>query len=120
VFDKGKKDDNRGAVASLIDADMRITGSVVSSGDIVLAGIVDGDINCRSLVVQDNATLSGSINTVETVIAGRVTGDIVSEKVQIQATAHFEGDLKCAGIEVQAGATITARFNKRKKTKAAD
>ena len=88
-----------------------------SSGDIILAGIVDGDINCRNLVVENNATLTGSLNTTEAVIAGNVKGDVVSDRVQILDTAHFEGDLKCSGIEVEAGAHVAARFNKRRKSK---
>ena len=48
MFEKGKKEEGEEATASLIDEDMRITGSVTSSGDIILAGIVDGDINNAS------------------------------------------------------------------------
>ena len=117
MFEKSKKDESSEATASLIDADTRITGSVISSGDIVLAGNVDGDIKCKSLFVEDNATLKGSINTVEAIIAGNVTGDVVSDRIQIRSTARFDGDLKCAGIEVEAGAKVSARFNKGKKSK---
>ena len=90
MFEKGKKEEGEEATASLIDEDMRITGSVTSSGDIILAGIVDGDINCRNLVVENNATLTGSLNTTEAVIAGNVKGDVVSDRVQILDTAQFE------------------------------
>ena len=117
MFEKGKKEEGEEATASLIDEGMRITCSVTSSGDIILAGIVDGDINCRNLVVENNATLTGSLNTTEAVIAGNVKGDVVSDRVQILDTAHFEGDLKCSGIEVEAGAHVAARFNKRRKSK---
>ena len=55
MFEKGKKEEGEEATASLIDEDMRITGSVTSSGDIILAGILDGDINCKNLVVENNA-----------------------------------------------------------------
>jgi len=117
LFEKGKKEDGEEGNASLIDEDMRITGSVTSSGDIILAGVVDGDINCRNLVVENNASLTGSLNTADAVIAGNVKGDVVSDRVQILDTAHFEGDLKCSGIQVEAGAHVVARFNKRRKSK---
>ena len=117
MFEKGKKEDGEEATASLIDEDMRITGSVTSTGDVILAGKVDGDINCRNLVIENNATLNGSLKSTEAVIAGNMKGDIVSERVQILETAHFEGDLKSSGIEIEAGAFVAARFNKRKKSK---
>ena len=48
MFERDKKNEMGDGVTSLIDADMRITGTVVSSGDIILAGGVEGEIKCRS------------------------------------------------------------------------
>ena len=42
MFDRDKKSGPVAGEASLIDTDMRITGSVTSVGDIVLAGSVGG------------------------------------------------------------------------------
>jgi len=117
VFEKNKKDEGPDMVASLIDANMRITGSVESSGDIVLAGKVEGDVICKSLVVKDEAVISGSVKTEEVVIAGQVSGDVTSDRVQLTSTAKFDGTLRCSGIEVEAGAHVTAKFNKSKKSK---
>ena len=44
MFERDKKTEMGEGVTSLIDADMRITGTVVSSGDIILAGGVEGEI----------------------------------------------------------------------------
>ncbi len=46
MFDRDKKNGPGAGEASLIDTDMRITGSVTSVGDIILAGSVDGEIKC--------------------------------------------------------------------------
>lgn len=97
---------------SLIDDQMRITGTVVSDGDVILAGQLDGQIICNKLTVEDGAILNGSIETGEVVISGTVTGDVVSINAQIEASGHFEGDLKCIGIEVEAGAHVVAKFKK--------
>ena len=37
---------------------------------------------------------------------------------QLTSTAKFDGTLQCSGIEVEAGAHVTAKFNKSKKSKA--
>ena len=58
MFDRDKKNGPNAGEASLIDTDMRITGSVTSVGDIVLVGSVDGEIKCRNLFVEDKAVLS--------------------------------------------------------------
>lgn len=97
---------------SLIDDQMRITGTVVSDGDVILAGQLDGQIICNKLTVEDGAILNGSIETGEVVISGTVTGDVVSINAQIEASGHFEGDFKCIGIAVEAGAHVVAKFKK--------
>jgi len=51
------------------------------------------------------------------VIAGKVSGDVTSDRVQLTSTAKFDGTLRCSGIEVEAGAHVTAKFNKSKKSK---
>jgi cytoskeletal protein CcmA (bactofilin family) len=96
---------------------MRITGSVVSAGDIILAGVLDGEINCRNLVVADNGRLNGTINSQNTEICGEVIGDIVGDKLQIRSTGRFEGAIKVDGIEVEAGADVTAKFKKSRRNK---
>ena len=97
---------------SVIDDKMRITGTVVSDGDVILAGQLDGQIICNKLTVEDGAILNGTIETGEVVISGTVTGDVVSINAQIEASGRFEGDLKCIGIEVEAGAYVAAKFKK--------
>ena len=74
MFERDKKTDTGDGVTSLIDADMRITGSVVSSGDIILAGGVEGEIKCRNLLIEDQALLTGNVNADEAVVAGHGTG----------------------------------------------
>lgn len=110
---KNSESNGAGSVnVSLIDDQMRITGTVVSDGDVILAGQLDGQIICNKLTVEDGAILNGSIETGEVVISGTVTGDVVSINAQIEASGHFEGDLKCIGIEVEAGAHVVAKFKK--------
>ena len=75
---------------SVIDDKMRITGTVVSDGDVILAGQLDGQIICNKLTVEDGAILNGSIETSEVVISGTVTGDVVSINAQIEATGRLK------------------------------
>ena len=65
---------------------MRITGTVVSSGDIVLAGQLDGEIKCRTLVVEDEAVLTGTVNATETIVSGNLNGEVTSDVLRIKET----------------------------------
>lgn len=115
MFERDRKSESGDAVTSLIDADMRITGTVVSSGDIILAGGVDGEIKCRNLFIEDEAVLTGNVNAEEAVVAGQVDGEVNVGTLRIKDTGKFDGVIRAAGIEVENGASVTARFRKKRR-----
>ncbi len=115
MFERDRKTEPGDTVTSLIDADMRITGTVVSSGDIILAGGVDGEIKCRNLFIEDEAVLTGNINAEEAVVAGQVDGEVNVGTLRIKDTGKFDGVIKADGIEVENGAMVTARFRKKRR-----
>lgn len=115
MFDRDKKNGPGTGEASLIDTDMRITGSVTSVGDIVLAGSVEGEIKCRNLIVEDKAVLTGSIEAEETIVSGQVNGEVNAKTLRITNTGVFDGVIKTSGIEVENGAHVTAKFRKRRR-----
>ena len=115
MFERDKKNGPVAGEASLIDTDMRITGSVTSVGDIVLAGTVEGEIKCRNLFVEDQATLTGTIEAEETVVSGQVNGEVNADVLRITSTGVFDGIIKTKGIEVENGANVTAKFRKRRR-----
>ena len=94
---------------------IRDSGSVVSSGDIILAGGVEGEIKCRNLFVEDNATLTGHITADEAVIAGNVSGEVKTAVLRIKSSGQFDGIIRAAGIEVEDGAVVMAKFRKGRK-----
>ena len=112
MFERDKSGPASQGDASLIDADMRITGTVVSSGDIVLAGQLDGEIKCRTLVIEDEAVLTGTVNATETILSGNLNGEVTSDVLRIRETGVFDGAIKAKGVEVEKGAVIKAKFRK--------
>ena len=115
MFDRDKKNGPVAGEASLIDTDMRITGSVTSVGDIVLAGSVEGEIKCRNLIVEDKAVLTGTIEAEETIVSGQVNGEVIAETLRITNTGVVDGVIKTKGIEIENGAHVTAKFRKRRR-----
>jgi cytoskeletal protein CcmA (bactofilin family) len=76
---------------------------------------VEGEIKCRNLFVEDQAVLTGSIEAEETVVSGQVNGEVNAETLRITNTGVFDGVIKTAGIEVENGAHVTAKFRKRRR-----
>lgn len=115
MFEREKKSESAEPVTSLIDADMRITGTVVSSGDIVLAGGVEGEIKCRNLYVEDEAVLTGNVSAEEATVAGQLNGEVNVGTLRIKGSCRFDGVIKADGVEVENGAVVTARFRKKRR-----
>lgn len=99
-----KRTGRPGAVPSIVSADLTVTGSFNTSGDIQVEGIVEGDVRSAGLVVGENAEIHGEIWAEDVTIRGKVIGRIHARKVLLTATSHVEGDILHEAFAVEAGA----------------
>lgn len=90
--------------ASTLSADLQVTGNLRTSGDIVIEGVVDGDIRAHLLTVGESATIRGEIVADDIVINGRVIGRVRGLKVRLTSTARVEGDIIHKTIAIESGA----------------
>src|SRR6202046_331976 len=84
---------NRGTAPSIISADLTVTGTLVSNGDIQIDGTVEGDVRSVGLVIGEKAEIHGEIMGADITVGGRVIAPIRPRKVQLSATSHVEGDI---------------------------
>ena len=94
----------RGTAPSIISADLTVTGTLVSNGDIQIDGVVQGDVRSVGLVIGEKAEIHGEVLAEEITVRGRVIGRIRARKVQLAATSHVEGDILHEAFAVEAGA----------------
>jgi cytoskeletal protein CcmA (bactofilin family) len=92
------------ASASVIGADLIITGSLRSNGEVTIEGEVQGDIQCGSLLVGETARVQGNVLAEEVVIRGRVEGSVRGNRVALQSTSHVEGDVFHRSLAIEQGA----------------
>ena len=90
--------------ASLIGADLVITGSLQSNGEVTIEGEIQGDIQCGSLLVGESARVQGNVVAEEVVIRGRVEGSVRGNHVALQSTSHVEGDVFHRSLAIEQGA----------------
>jgi len=95
---------NRTAAPSIISADLVVTGTLTSAGDVQVDGRVEGDVRATSLVIGEHASIHGDVAAEEAIIRGRVEGSIRARKVQLCATSHVEGNILHEALSVEAGA----------------
>ncbi len=89
---------------SIIGADLQVTGSLVSKGEVNVEGEIQGDINCASLLVSDTARITGNVIAEDVVVRGRVDGSIRGSRVTLQSSSHVEGDIFHKSLAIEQGA----------------
>ncbi len=89
---------------SIIGSDLSITGNVLSRGEIQVDGEIQGDIHCSSLIVGDNAKITGGVAAEDVVVRGKVIGSVRGLRVTLQTTSYVEGDIFHQSIAIEQGA----------------
>ena len=90
--------------ASVLSADLTITGNIKTTGDIQIEGIVEGDIRAHLLTVGEGATVKGECMADDVIVNGKVVGRVRGLKVRLTATARVEGDIIHKTIAIESGA----------------
>lgn len=92
------------AAPSIISADLTVTGTLVSSGDIQIDGHVEGDVKSAGLVVGEKAFIHGDVMAEEVTVRGRVQGGVRAHKVLLASSCHVEGNILHEAFAVETGA----------------
>ncbi len=116
MFSKGSKQVSAGtesarstgkaSVPSIISADLRINGDLVSAGDVQVDGWVAGDIQSRNVVVGQGATVEGEVQGETVRICGTVKGSIKADQVVLEKTAKVTGDVMHKSLAIEEGAYL--------------
>ncbi len=90
--------------ASLLSADLIVTGNLKTDGDIQIEGTVKGDIHAHLLTVGEKATVTGEVVGDDIVVTGRIKGRVRGLKVRLTSTARVEGDIVHKTLAIESGA----------------
>jgi cytoskeletal protein CcmA (bactofilin family) len=111
----GKKETNDkpcNTIDTLIGVKAEIKGDVNFSGGLRIDGKIKGNITARgdtssTLVLSEQAVITGNITVPHMVINGTVKGSVrASERIVLQAKADITGDVTYKTIEMALGATV--------------
>jgi len=94
----------RSSAPSIISADLIVSGTLTSTGDIQVDGRVDGDVRSAGLVIGDKAFINGEVVAEDVTVRGRVQGSIRARRILLCATSHVEGNILHEAFAVETGA----------------
>ncbi len=94
---------------SVVGSDLTITGNLISKGEVLVDGTVEGDIHGSHVVIGPSATINGSIIADETIVRGHVVGSIRAKRVILQASSQVEGDIFHQALSIEQGAMFEGK-----------
>jgi len=95
--------------AWLID---RLSRKSASTTDLIeVLGKIKGDIAAKSVIVDRDGEICGSVRAETLTISGSVDGQIEAQSVALTSTARVTGDLMHGTITVEPGASVEARIH---------
>ena len=121
-IEKGRIEEDKGSQAaprpekpsaehSIIPADLKITGDLVSPGDIHVEGVIHGTITCRTLTLTGQPVIKGSVKAETVRVCGTFDGKIEAKKVTLTKTARMTGEIYYETLEIEPGAFFEGKVN---------
>ena len=92
--------------ASIICADMKINGSVISEGALQIDGVVDGDVAATDITIGASGHITGEVKAEVVKVKGRIKGSIRARKVELETGAHVKGDIVHSSLQIQSNAVF--------------
>jgi cytoskeletal protein CcmA (bactofilin family) len=89
---------------SFLAADLTLVGTLKTSGDVVIEGVVEGDIQAFKVTLGEQSTLRGEVVADDLTVRGRVEGQLTGLKVYLTSTARVGGDITHQVLAIDAGA----------------
>ena len=91
---------------SILAADLQITGSLRSDGEIHIDGIVNGEVVAAAITIGSTGTVIGDVSADRVTIAGTVHGTVSAVRVSLAKTARVHADVRCEAFDSAPGAVL--------------
>jgi cytoskeletal protein CcmA (bactofilin family) len=119
MFSRGNKGSRPAPGApTVVGAETKFLGDIVSNASVHVDGEVTGDIRCQTLMIGAAGSVTGEIEASEAEIFGSLNGRLQARNVFLAKTAKILGDIFHESLEVEAGAQVEGRWSRLEMAKA--
>jgi cytoskeletal protein CcmA (bactofilin family) len=97
---------------SVIPEGMRLSGDVEGEGDLVVLGVIEGDVRVDgALVVEESGVIKGQAQARTIVVRGVLGGDgTATDTVRVEPGARMVGDARAPRVSIVDGALFRGRI----------
>jgi len=106
---------NQQEISTIIGEGFVFTGKLQGTAAIRIEGKIIGDVNVEGgVILGENGTIEGNLNTKSAVIFGSVNGNVKSIQLEIKKTGHVNGDITTDTLEIELGAQYNGKLNMKR------
>jgi cytoskeletal protein CcmA (bactofilin family) len=102
----------KGAIPSVIAADMNVLGNIISEGMLDIDGKIDGNVRCHTLNLRENGRIKGDVIAESVHIHGQVEGLVKATHVMLYASARVTGTLMHETLSIEDGAFVDGKLKR--------
>jgi cytoskeletal protein CcmA (bactofilin family) len=95
--------------ASLVASDMTLEGDITGGSEIVVEGVIKGDVRVEHVTVGDGGVVEGGIHAEAVEVRGKVVGSITAKQVRLYGACHVDGDITHEQLAMETGAFFQGR-----------
>ena len=108
-------EDRNEIAPTFIASSAKVSGPIETSGDLMIAGRVDGQLRAGGTVtVLAGGAVTAELRGFRVRIEGAVIGNVyAAERIEVAAGARVVGDLRATVVELAPGATVEGRIDQR-------
>lgn len=99
---------------TVLQRELKISGSILTDGEIEFHGQIDGVICAKGVVVGPGASFVGEIVAESVVVAGNAKGRITARKIRLSDGSNFDGDLIYQRLAIEDGAEFEGSVLRKK------
>jgi cytoskeletal protein CcmA (bactofilin family) len=103
----GFQDKTKSGHHSIVDEHLNMKGDLESDGDILVRGRVFGNIKCKLLIIDTDASVEGGVIAEEVIIRGTTKGTINAIRVKLEKSANVDSEICHQTFAAEEGARIT-------------
>ena len=78
---------------SFLAETMQVEGDFHYSGAVDVAGLIDGNVYGKEMIIFDTGSVKGNLNVSKLNISGHVEGQIISDEITLGSNAVIKGDI---------------------------
>jgi cytoskeletal protein CcmA (bactofilin family) len=93
----------------VVAADLAVQGELSSDGELIVDGLICGDVSVHKLVVGLEGRIVGNVTADSVDLYGEIRGNVTAAVVRLYKSARALGDLTQGELTIEAGAVFEGR-----------